>query len=298
MIELHISLLYLIVYSERFAILIFTLFGGYRMTLMKGKKGIIFGVSNKRGIAYAIAQALYAQGAEIAFTYAGEVMESRVRPLAEAMNSKLIEPCDVTNEDEITAVFDKYKETYDSLDFVVHAVAFANRDDLTGEFCNVSKEGWNLALGVSAYSLIPISREARKQMTSGGSIITLSYLGGERYVPNYNIMGVAKSALESTVRYLASDFGPEGIRVNALSAGPVKTLAAKGISGFEILYKINEARSPMRRNITLEDVGGAGLYLCSDLSSGVTGETHHVDAGMHSIAISKSDAKIVGYEAE
>jgi len=265
---------------------------------MEGKKGIIFGVSNKRGIAYAIAQALYDHGADIAFTYAGEVMESRVRPLAEAMDSKLILSCDVTKEDEIVDVFKQYNETYDSLDFVIHAVAFANREDLTGDFCNVSREGWDLALGVSAYSLIPISREARKLMKNGGSIVTLSYLGGERFVPNYNIMGVAKSALESTVRYLASDFGPEGIRVNAISAGPVKTLAAKGISGFDILFKINEARSPMRRNITVEEVGGAGLYLCSDLSTGVTGETHHVDAGMHSIAITKSDAKIVGVEAE
>ena len=272
--------------------------GGRNMKLMEGKKGIIFGVSNKRGIAYAIAQSLYEHGAEIAFTYAGEIMEERVRPLAEAMDSKLIMSCDVTNEEEILDVFAAYKSTYGQLDFVVHAVAFANRDDLNGEFCKVTREGWDLALSVSAYSLVSIAREARQLMSKGGSILTLSYLGGERYVPNYNIMGVAKAALECSVRYLASDFGPEGIRVNALSAGPVKTLAAKGISGFDILYKINEARSPMRRNITLEEVAGAGLYLCSSLSSGVTGETHHVDAGMHSIAITKSDAKIVGHTAE
>ncbi len=269
------------------------------MGLMSGKKGIIFGVSNKRGIGYAIAKALYDQGAEIAFTYAGEVMEGRVRPIAEEMNSKLIQTCDVVNDAEIKAVFESYKAIYGTLDFVVHAVAFANREDLTGNLSEVSKAGWDLALGVSAYSLIPISKYASPLFNEkGGAIVTLSYQGGERYVPNYNIMAVAKAALECNVRYLASEFGPRNIRVNALSAGPVKTLAFKGISGADILYKINEARSPMRRNITLEEVGGAGLYLCSDLSSGVTGETHHVDCGMHSVSIVKPDAKIIGIDVE
>ena len=266
------------------------------MGLMEGKKGIIFGVSNKRGIAYAIAEALYNQGAEIAFTYAGEAMESRVRPLAEAMNSKLIMSCDVTNEDDINAVFKNYESTYGSIDFIVHAVAFANKEDLMGDFLNVSKEGWDLAMNVSAYSLVAITRAAKPLLKDNASIVTVSYLGGEKYVPNYNIMAVAKAALECTTRYLASDLGPLGIRVNALSAGPVRTLSFKGISGADILYKINAARSPMKRNITLEEVGGAGLYLCSDLSSGVTGETHHVDCGMHSVSTSKEDAKIVGVD--
>ncbi len=260
---------------------------------MTGKKGIIFGVSNKRGIAYGIAKALHEQGAEIAFTYAGEVMEGRVKPIAEEMNSKLIVSCDVTNEDEIKSTFDQYKSVYGQCDFVVHAVAFANKDDLTGDFSDVSKEGWDLALGVSAYSLIPIARCAKPLMTNGGSIVTLSYIGGEKYVPNYNVMGVAKAALECTVRYLAAEFGSSAIRVNSLSAGPVKTLAAKGISGFNTLLRINELRSPLKRNITLEEVGGAGLYLCSDLSSAVTGETHHVDSGMHSVLIDKVDAHLV-----
>ena len=260
--------------------------------LMQGKKGIIFGVSNKRGIGYAIAKALYDQGAGIAFTYAGELMETRVRPLAESMDSKLIMSCDVTKESDISDVFDAYKKTYGSCDFVIHSVAFANREDLTGNFSDVSKEGWDLALEVSAYSLVSISRAAKPLMNENGAILALTYLGGEMYVPNYNIMGVAKAALECSVRYLAAEFGEIGVRVNALSAGPVKTLAFKGISGSDILLKINKYRSPLKRNITLEEVGGAGLYLCSPLSTAVTGETHHVDGGVHAVAISKDDAEI------
>lgn len=258
--------------------------------LMKGKKGIIFGVSNKRGIAYAIAQQLFDQGADIAFTYANDVMENRVKPIAEEMNSKLVMECDVTNESQIEDVFNEYKKVYGTCDFVIHAVAFANREDLMGNFSDINLEGWNLALNVSAYSLISISRYAKQLMSDTGSILALTYLGGEKYVPNYNIMGVAKAALESSVRYLASEFGEIGVRVNSLSAGPVKTLAFKGISGSDILLRINKVRSPLKRNITLEDVGRAGLYFCSDLSSGVTGETHHVDGGVHCVAISKEDA--------
>jgi enoyl-[acyl-carrier protein] reductase I len=264
--------------------------------LMAGKKGIIFGVSNKRGIAYAIAQSLHQHGAEIAFTYAGDVMKDRVTPLAQEMGSKLIMPCDVTNEDELKAVFAEFKKVYGQLDFVVHAVAFANKEDLSGHFSDTSREGWDLALGVSAYSLVAVSRHARPLMVSGGSIITLTYLGGERSVPNYNVMGVAKAALEASVRYLASEFGPSGIRVNALSAGPIKTLAAKGISGFDILLKVNQMRAPLKRNVSLEEVGNAGLYLCSELSGGVTGETHHVDSGYHSVATTREDAIIVGVD--
>ena len=266
------------------------------MTIMKGKKGIIFGVSNKRGIAYAIAKALYEQGAEIAFAYAGEVMESRVRPIAEDMNSKCIVECDVTKEGAIEATFDTYKTAYGQCDFVIHAVAFANKEDLTGNLHDLSLDGWNTAMQVSAYSLLPIAKYAKPLMTNGGSIVALTYLGGERYVPNYNVMGVAKAALECNVRYLAAELGPLNIRCNAISAGPVKTLAAKGITGFDLLFKISEIRSPMNRNITLEEVGGAGLYLCSDLSSGVTGETHHVDCGVHCICTVKNDAKLIGVD--
>ncbi len=268
------------------------------MKLMEGKRGIVFGVSNKWGIAYAISQSLFEQGAEIAFTYAGEIMKDRVTPLAESMNSKLIMSCDVTQEHEIAAVFEEFKKVYGRCDFIVHAVAFANRDDLTGNFYDLTKEGWDLALGVSAYSLIPIARHAKPLMTEGGAIVTLTYLGGEKYVPNYNVMGVAKAALECTVRYLAAEMGVDGIRVNALSAGPVKTLAAKGIAGFDTLFKITGARAPMKRNVTLEEVGNAGLYLVSHLSGGVTGETHHVDCGYHAISTVKADAKIVGVDAE
>jgi enoyl-[acyl-carrier protein] reductase I len=258
---------------------------------MKGKKGIVFGVSNKRGIAYAIANELHKAGAEIAFTYANEIMESRVRPIAEEMNSKVILECDVTNEEQIQSVFNEYKKVYGELDFVIHSVAYANRDDLTGDFSNVSREGWDLALGVSAYSLISIARAAKPLLKSGAAITTLTYLGGEKYVPNYNIMGVAKAALECTVRYLAAEFGEIGVRVNALSAGPVKTLAFKGISSSDVLLKINKDRSPLNKNITLEDVGRAGLYLSSELSSGVSGETHHVDNGVHFTSISKREAE-------
>jgi enoyl-[acyl-carrier protein] reductase I len=264
------------------------------MGLMTGKKGIIFGVSNKRGIGYAIAQKLHEQGADIAFTYAGEIMKDRVTPLAEAMDSKLIINCDVSNDTEIQAVVDEYQNVYGTCDFIIHAVAFANREDLEGHFSDVSREGWNTALDVSAYSFVAIANKFKPLLNENASLIALTYLGGERAVPNYNVMGVAKAALEASVRYLAQELGEHNIRVNCISAGPVKTLAAKGISGFDILLKINAARAPMQRNVTLDEVGNSGLYLCSDLSSGVSGETHHVDCGYHSIATSRADANIVG----
>ena len=267
------------------------------MGLMSGKKGIIFGVSNKRGIAYAIAQKLYDEGAEIAFTYAGEIMKDRVTPLAEAMNSKMILSCDVSNDDDIDNTVEAFKKAYGTCDFIVHAVAFANREDLEGDFSKVSREGWNTALDVSAYSFVAISNKFKPLLNDNASLIALTYLGGERAVPNYNVMGVAKAALEASVRYLATELGERNIRVNSISAGPVKTLAAKGITGFDILLKVNAERSPMKRNVTLDEVGNAGLYLCSDLSSGVTGETHHVDCGYHSIATSRADAKIIGITA-
>ena len=263
------------------------------MGLMSGKKGIIFGVSNKRGIGYAIAQKLYDEGADIAFTYAGDIMKDRVTPLAEAMNSKLIIPCDVTNDDEIKNTVNEYKRVYGECDFIVHAVAFANREDLEGDFSSVSRDGWNTALDVSAYSFVAICNKFSSILNENASLIALTYLGGERSVPNYNVMGVAKAALEASVRYLAAEFGPRGIRCNSISAGPVKTLAAKGITGFDILLKVNQKRAPMKRNVTLDEVGNAGLYLCSSLSSGVTGETHHVDCGYHSVATTREDAKII-----
>lgn len=267
------------------------------MGLMTNKKGIIFGVSNKRGIGYAIAKKLHDEGAEIAFTYAGDIMKDRVTPLAEGMNAKMISPCDVTNDDDINRIVKEFVDTYGSCDFIIHAVAFANREDLEGDFSNVTRDGWNTAMDVSAYSFVSIANKFKSHLSENASLIALSYLGGERSVPNYNVMGVAKAALEASVRYLAAEFGEIGARVNAISAGPVKTLAAKGITGFDILLKVNAARAPMKRNVTLDEVGNSGLYLCSDLSSGVTGEIHHVDCGYHSIATSREDAKIIGITA-
>ena len=259
------------------------------MGLMTGKKGVIFGVSNTHGIAYGIAKQLFDAGAEIAFTYAGEVMEKRVRPIAEGMNAKVIMSCDVTKEDEVKAVFAELEKTYGKIDFVVHAVAFAQREDLTGEFINTSKEGWDIAMGVSAYSLVSLTRNAQPIMNEGGSILALTYLGGEKVVANYNVMGVAKAALESSARYLADNMGKFGVRVNCISAGAVKTLAASGIGGFGKMLKAAVDKAPLKRNVTLEDVGKTGLYLLSDLSSGVTGEIIHVDCGCHCVYASADE---------
>ena len=259
------------------------------MKLMEGKRGVIFGVSNTHGIAYGIAKQLYDAGAEIAFTYAGEVMEKRVRPIAEGMNAKIIMSCDVTKEDEVKAVFAELEKVYGKIDFVVHAVAFAQREDLMGEFIDTSKEGWDIALGVSSYSLVSLARNAKPIMNEGGSILALTYLGGEKVVANYNVMGVAKAALESSARYLADNVGKYGIRVNCISAGAVKTLAASGIDGFGKMLKAAVDKAPLKRNVTLEDVGKTGLYLLSDLSSGVTGEIIHVDCGCHAVYASADE---------
>ncbi len=266
------------------------------MKLMEGKKGVIFGVSNKHGIAYGIANELYNAGAEIAFTYAGDVMEKRVRPIAEEMNAKIIMNCDVTKEDEVKAVFDECAKIYGKLDFVVHAVAYANREDLQGEFINTSREGWDTALGVSAYSLISLCRNARPIMNEGGSIFALTYLGSTKVVPSYNVMGVAKAALESSMRYLATDMGKCGVRVNCISAGAVKTLAASGISGFGKMLKAGVAKAPLQRNVSLEDVGKAGLYLASDLSSGTTGQILFCDCGCHSVYTSAEEMELITKE--
>lgn len=263
------------------------------MDLMKGKRGLIFGVSNTHGIAYGIAKQLHDAGAEIAFTYAGEAMEKRVRPIAEGMGAKIIMSCDVTKEDEVKAVFEECEKLYGKLDFVVHAVAFAQKEDLMGRFIDTSMEGWNTALGVSAYSLVTICRHAEPIMNEGGSIFALTYLGSILSVPSYNVMGVAKAALESSMRFLAVDLGRKGIRVNCISAGPVKTLASMGISGFSKMLKAAVARSPLKRNVALEEVGNAGLYLASDLSKGTTGEVIYVDCGCHSAYASSEEMEIL-----
>ena len=265
------------------------------MGIMDGKKGIIFGVSNKFGIANAIAEQIYKEGGEIAFTYANEAMEKRVRPIADSMNAKLCLECDVTKDEDVKKVFEEYAKTYDRLDFVIHAVAFANKEDLMGDFYTTSREGWDLAMHVSAYSLLTMSKYAKPQMelTGGGSILALTYLGSTKAVANYNIMGVAKAALESSMRFIAADLGKYNIRCNCLSAGPVKTMAAKGIGGFDRMLKANILKAPLKRTPSLEDVGKAGLYLASDLSSGVTGEVHFVDCGAHSVFASLDEMELM-----
>jgi enoyl-[acyl-carrier protein] reductase I len=250
------------------------------MGLVEGKKGVIFGVANDKSIAWAIARALKAEGAELAFTYAGEIMEKRVRPLAESMGSKIILPCDVTDDNQIDSVFDTLKNEWGSLDILVHSVAFANKEELKGGFVDTSREGFRIALEVSAYSLVALAKRACPLMEGrGGSIMTMTYYGSEKVVKNYNVMGVAKAALEASVRYLASDLGARGVRVNAVSAGPIKTLAAMGIAGFKDILDMVETKAPLRRNVTREDVAKTALYLLSDLSSGVTGEIVYVDSG-------------------
>ncbi len=266
------------------------------MGIMTGKKGVIFGVSNTHGIAYGIAKKLFDEGADIAFTYAGEVMDKRVRPIAEEMNSKLIISCDVTNEEEIKEVFKQCEKIYGKLDFVIHAVAFANRDDLQGDFMTVTKEGWDLALGVSSYSLISICRNAQPVMNENSSIFAMTYLGSQYAVANYNIMGVAKAALESSMRYLATDLGKYGIRVNCLSSGAIKTMASRGISGFDRMLKATEAKSPLNRTVTLEDVGNSGLYLASDLSSGVTGQVLYTDCGCNTVYASADEIALMNQD--
>ncbi len=268
------------------------------MDLMKGKKGLIFGVSNTHGIAYGIAKQIHEAGGEIAFTYANEAMEKRVRPIAEDFGAKIIMECDVTKEDDVKRVFDECEKVYGKLDFVIHAVAFANKEDLMGRFIDTSKAGWDLALGISAYSLVTVCKYAEPVMNEGGSIFAMTYLGSILSVPGYNVMGVAKAALESSMRFLSVDLGAKGIRVNCLSAGPVKTLAAMGIGGFTKMLKAAVARSPLDRNVSLDDVGKAGLFLASDLSSGMTGEVIYADCGCHSAYASAQEMDILSENLE
>ena len=250
------------------------------MGLLEGRKGIIFGVANEKSIAWAIAQALHREGMELAFTFAGEALEKRVRPLADGMGAKLILPCDVASDEQIDAVFAHVGQAFGHLDVLVHAVAFANRDDLKADFLSTSRAGFRLALEISAYSLTALARRAEPLMAGRpGSILTLSYYGAEKVVPRYNVMGVAKAALEASVRYLAADLGPKGIRVNAISAGPIRTLASAGIAGFLQMLHYVEEKAPLRRGVSADEVAATALYLASDLSSGVTGEVIYVDAG-------------------
>ncbi len=254
------------------------------MGLMKGKRGVIFGVANDKSIAWGTAQKLHEHGAELAFTYLNEALEKRVRPLAEGIGSEIILPCDVTSDEQIEAVFAELEKRWGKLDFVVHSVAFANRDDLKNPFSQTSREGFHLAMDISAYSLIPMVRHAAPLMKDGGSVVTMTYLGAVRAVPQYNVMGVAKAALESSVRYLAAELGEKKIRVNAISAGPIKTLAASGIGDFKKKLHVMEERSPLKRTVTQEEVGSSALYLLSDLATGVTGEVHYVDGGFSIVA--------------
>ena len=265
--------------------------GGLSMDgLMKGKRGLIMGVANDKSIAWAIAKAAHAAGAELAFTFQGEALERRVRPLADSVGSQLVEPCDVTDPASVDAVFAAVDKQWDGIDFLLHAIAFSDKDELRGRYVDTSAENFALSLNVSCYSFTAVAQRAEKRMKNGGSLLTLSYYGAERVMPHYNVMGVAKAALEASVRYMAMDLGKQNIRVNALSAGPMKTLAAAGIGDFRYILKWNELNSPLRRNVSQDDVGRAGLYLLSDLSSGVTGETHHVDCGYHVVGMKAEDA--------
>jgi enoyl-[acyl-carrier protein] reductase I len=248
--------------------------------IMKGKKGVILGVANNKSIAYGIAKQCKAQGAEVAFTYLNDSLKKRVVPIAkEFESSHLVYPCDVSNPDEIKALQESLKKDMGQIDFIVHSIAFAPKSGLTGRFFDISKDAFDIAMDISVYSLIEVVRELKPIMSKNCSVLTLSYYGGAKYIPNYNLMGVAKSALEMTTKYLAEDLGKDGIRVNAISAGPIKTLAASGISEFKFMLKWNEAHSPMKKNVTTDEVGNSGMYLLSDLSSAVTGEIHYVDAG-------------------
>ncbi len=260
------------------------------MGLLNGKKALIFGVANERSIAWGIAQALHREGCELGFTFLGEALEKRVRPLAESVGSRLVAPCDVTKDEQIEAVFAEAKKTWGTFDILVHSLAFANRQDLDGDFLDTSRAGFALALDISAYSLVALTRAALPLMNTGGAVLALTYYGADKVMKNYNVMGVAKAALEASVRYLAADLGPRGVRVNAISAGPIKTLAASGISGFRAKLKYTEMVAPLRRSVTQEEVGNAALYLCSPLASGVTGEVHFVDAGVNIIGESIAPA--------
>jgi enoyl-[acyl-carrier protein] reductase I len=269
---------------------------------MKGKRGLIMGLANDKSLAWGIAQKLHAEGAELAFSYQGEVMEKRVRPLAEQLGCDFLIDCDVANMDNLDNAFATLAAKWPTIDFVVHAIGFTNKEALRGKYFDVGLDDFLMTMNISVYSFTAVAKRAAAMMvpfdpetgTGGGALLTLSYYGAEKVMPHYNVMGVAKAALETSVKYLANDVGPQGIRVNAISAGPIKTLAASGIGDFRYILKWNELNAPLRRNVTTADVGGAALYLLSDLSAGVTGETHHVDAGYHTVGMKQEDAPDIG----
>ena len=258
--------------------------------LMQGKRGLIMGVANERSLAWGIAKSVHAQGAELAFTYQGDALGKRVRPLAESVGSDFVVECDVTNEASLDTVFAELDRRWGRLDFAVHAIAFADPSELKGRYVDTRRENFLKSLDISCYSFTDLCRRAAPMMSAGGSLLTLTYLGAERVMPHYNLMGVAKAALEASVQYLAVDLGGQNIRVNAISAGPIKTLAAYGIGDFHYILKWNQYNAPLKRNVTIEEVGGAGLYLLSGLSAGVTGEVHHVDCGYHVVGMKAVDA--------
>ncbi len=258
--------------------------------IMAGKRGLIMGLANDKSIAWGIARALGDAGAQLAFSYQGDALKKRVDPLAAQLGSNIVLPCDVSDGESIDSLFDSLKEHWDSLDFVVHAIGFSDKNELRGRYVDTSRDNFMMSMDISVYSFTAVMQRAEKMMTNGGAALTMTYYGAERIMPHYNVMGVAKAALESSVRYLAEDLGKDGIRANAISAGPIKTLAASGIGDFRYILKWNELNSPLRRNVTIDDVGKSALYLLSDLASGVTGETHHVDAGYHVVGMKAVDA--------
>ncbi len=269
--------------------------------LMKGKRGLIMGVANNHSIAWGISKALSDHGAELAFTFQGEALQKRVEPLAASVGSSLVIPCDVSQENGVETAFQELKKHWDSLDFVVHAIGFSDKEELKGKYVNTTRKNFLNTMDISCYSFTEVSRHARPLMTQGGSLLTLTYYGAEKVMPHYNVMGIAKAALESSVRYLAADLGGENIRVNAISAGPIKTLAASGIGDFRYILKWNLYNAPLKRNTTIEDVGKSALYLLSDLGDGVTGEVLHVDSGYHVVgmkAVDAPDISVVGNEQD
>jgi len=263
---------------------------GQRTPLMGGKRGLVMGVANDRSLAWGIAKRLSEHGAEVAFTYQGEALEKRVRPLAESVGSDFLLECDVTDEASLDRTFAGLADRWGRLDFLVHAIAFSDKEELKGKYIDTSRTNFQRTMDVSCYSFTEVCRRSAPLMTEGGSLVTLTYYGAEKVTPHYNVMGVAKAALEASVRYLAVDLGDRNIRVNAISAGPIKTLAASGIGDFRYILKWNQYNSPLKRNVTIEEVGGAGLYLLSDLAGGVTGEVHHVDCGYHVVGMKAVDA--------
>lgn len=258
--------------------------------LMSGKKGLIMGLANNHSLAWGIAQKLAAQGAELAFTYQGDLLKKRVEPLADSLGSRLVLPCDVTNESQVEATFKTLEKEWGEIDFVLHAIAFSDKNELKGKYVDTSRDNFLNTLDISCFSFTSVCRYGYPLMKKGGCFLTLTYFGAEKVMPHYNVMGVAKAALESSVRYLAADLGEKDIRVNALSSGPIKTLAAAGIGDFRYILKWNEYNAPLKRNTTLDDVGNTGLYLLSELSSGVTGEVLHVDSGYHVVGMKSVDA--------